>query len=113
MKADADTKPSSPAVRRQLADVILSVENVSLSFGGVKALRDVSFDVRKGEIRAIIGPNGAGKTSMLNVINGFYQPQQGVITFKDQQRKFMRPYVAATQGIARTFQNVALFKGMS
>ena len=63
-------------------EVLLSVENVSLSFGGVKALSDVSFDIRKGEIRAIIGPNGAGKTSMLNVINGFYQPQHGRITFR-------------------------------
>src|SRR5207342_855992 len=84
-----------------------------LSFGGVKALRDVSFDIRKGEVRAIIGPNGAGKTSMLNVINGFYHPQEGVITFKGQRRYDMRPYLAASQGIARTFQNVALFKGMS
>jgi branched-chain amino acid transport system ATP-binding protein len=58
-------------------EVLLAAENVSLAFGGVKALTDVSFDIRKGEIRAIIGPNGAGKTSMLNVINGFYHPQQG------------------------------------
>jgi len=72
-------------------EVLLSVENVSLSFGGIKALTDVSFDVRKGEIRAIIGPNGAGKTSMLNVINGFYQPQQGRITFKGRKRAKMRP----------------------
>ncbi|MEZ5852671.1 MAG: ABC transporter ATP-binding protein [Hyphomicrobiaceae bacterium] len=92
---------------------MLSVANVSLSFGGVKAITDVSFDIRKGEIRAIIGPNGAGKTSMLNVINGFYHPQEGVITFKGEKRSQMRPYVAASQGISRTFQNVALFKGMS
>ncbi len=94
-------------------EVLLAVEGVSLSFGGVKAITDVSFDIRKGEIRAIIGPNGAGKTSMLNVINGFYHPQQGRIAFKGETRKRMRPYVAASQGIARTFQNVALFKGMS
>jgi branched-chain amino acid transport system ATP-binding protein len=94
-------------------EVLLSVENVSLSFGGVRAIRDVSFDVRKGEVRAIIGPNGAGKTSMLNVINGFYQPQQGRITFKGETRAKMRPYDAAEGGIARTFQNVALFRGMS
>jgi len=94
-------------------EVLLSVENVSLSFGGIKALTDVSFDVRKGEIRAIIGPNGAGKTSMLNVINGFYQPQQGRITFKGRKRAKMRPYEAARGGIARTFQNVALFRGMT
>jgi branched-chain amino acid transport system ATP-binding protein len=94
-------------------DTLLAVEHVSLSFGGVKAITDVSFDIRKGEIRAIIGPNGAGKTSMLNVINGFYHPQKGQITFKGLTRSRMRPSVAARQGIARTFQNVALFKGMS
>ncbi len=92
---------------------LLKVDNVSLSFGGVKAIQDISFDVLKGEIRAIIGPNGAGKTSMLNVINGFYHPQQGTITFHGQVRRKMRPYMAATQGISRTFQNVALFAGMS
>ena len=94
-------------------DVLLAVEDVSLSFGGVKAVSDVSFDIRKGEIRAIIGPNGAGKTSMLNVINGFYHPQQGRITFKGETRARMRPYEAAEGGIARTFQNVALFRGMT
>lgn len=94
-------------------DVLLAVDHVSLSFGGVKAITEVSFDIRKGEIRAIIGPNGAGKTSMLNVINGFYHPQKGRITFKGLTRSRMRPSVAASQGIARTFQNVALFKGMS
>lgn len=94
-------------------DVLLAVDGVSLAFGGVKAITDVSFDIRKGEIRAIIGPNGAGKTSMLNVINGFYHPQHGRITFKGQTRQRMRPHVAAAQGIARTFQNVALFKGMT
>ncbi len=96
-----------------VGDVLLSVENVSLSFGGVKAVSDVSFDIRKGEIRAIIGPNGAGKTSMLNVINGFYTPQGGRITFKGQTRAKMRPHDAAHGGIARTFQNVALFRGMT
>ena len=94
-------------------EVLLAVEDVSLSFGGVKAIRDVSLDIRKGEIRAIIGPNGAGKTSMLNVINGFYRPQQGRITFKGKTRTKMRPHEAAAGGIARTFQNVALFRGMS
>ena len=94
-------------------DVLLAVENVSLAFGGIKAITDVSFDIRKGEIRAIIGPNGAGKTSLLNVINGFYHPQQGRITFKGRPRSAMRPYEAAVGGIARTFQNVALFKGMT
>ena len=93
--------------------VLLAVDNVTLRFGGVKALTDVSFDIRKGEIRAIIGPNGAGKTSMLNCINGFYYPSEGRITFKGETRRKMRPYVAARGGIARTFQNVALFKSMS
>jgi branched-chain amino acid transport system ATP-binding protein len=95
------------------SEVLLAVEDVSLSFGGVKAITGVSFDIRKGEIRAIIGPNGAGKTSMLNVINGFYHPQRGRITFKGRTRSRMRPYDAARGGIARTFQNVALFKGMT
>ncbi|HEU4659160.1 MAG TPA: ABC transporter ATP-binding protein [Pseudolabrys sp.] len=103
--------PSGPQIA--VGDVLLSVENVSLSFGGVNAVTDVSFDIRKGEIRAIIGPNGAGKTSMLNVINGFYHPQSGRITFKGKARGHMRPYDAAYGGIARTFQNVALFRGMT
>jgi branched-chain amino acid transport system ATP-binding protein len=104
----------APSGREVLAgEVLLAVENVSLAFGGVKAISDVSFDIRKGEIRAIIGPNGAGKTSLLNVINGFYQPQDGRITFRGETREKMRPHEAASGGIARTFQNVALFKGMS
>ena len=103
--------PTDPDVAA--GEVLLSLENVSLSFGGVKAISDVSFDIRKGEIRAIIGPNGAGKTSMLNVINGFYHPQRGRITFKGETRAEMRPYQAAHGGIARTFQNVALFRGMT
>ena len=97
----------------EAGDELLAVQNVSLRFGGVKAITDVSFNIKKGEIRAIIGPNGAGKTSMLNCINGFYHPQEGSITFKNEKRAKMRPHVAASQGIARTFQNVALFKGMS
>ncbi|MHA1524621.1 MAG: ABC transporter ATP-binding protein [Alphaproteobacteria bacterium] len=91
----------------------LKIENISLSFGGVHAIQNVSFGIKKGEIRAIIGPNGAGKTSMLNVINGFYQPQAGHITYKGRTRSRMRPNQAAQAGIARTFQNVALFRGMS
>ncbi len=112
--ANIGAAPAVAAVpSRRIGDVILTVENVVMRFGGVTAIKGVSFDVRKGEVRAIIGPNGAGKTSMLNVINGFYHPQEGTITFKGQKRSAMRPHVAATQGIARTFQNVALFKGMS
>lgn len=94
-------------------EVMLEVEHVSLSFGGVKAITDISFDIHKGEVRAIIGPNGAGKTSMLNVINGFYHPQEGTISWQGKVRRRMKPHEAAKSGIARTFQNVALFKGMS
>ncbi len=101
------------AQTRNIGDVILKIDNISLAFGGVKALSEVSFDVREHEIRAIIGPNGAGKSSMLNVINGVYHPQGGSITFKGITRKQMRPHEAAAQGIARTFQNIALFKGMT
>ena len=92
---------------------MLAVEDICLSFGGVQALSHVGFDVHEHEILAIIGPNGAGKSSMLNVINGFYHPQQGSITFKGVTRQIMRPHEAAAEGIARTFQNIALFKGMS
>ncbi len=98
---------------RNFEEEILSTHDISLSFGGVKAIQNVSFNIKRGEIRAIIGPNGAGKTSMLNVINGFYHPQEGMIRFKGKERRRMRPSIAASQGIARTFQNVALFKGMS
>ncbi|AJG17745.1 ABC transporter ATP-binding protein [Cupriavidus basilensis] len=98
---------------RQAGDVILDLQNISLAFGGVKALTDISFDVREHEIRAIIGPNGAGKSSMLNVINGVYHPQQGRIVFRGEERRKMHPTAAARQGIARTFQNIALFKGMT
>jgi branched-chain amino acid transport system ATP-binding protein len=98
---------------RTIGEVLLKLENISLSFGGVKALTDISFDVRAHEIRAIIGPNGAGKSSMLNVINGVYHPQQGTITFRGDVRRDMDPHEAAAHGIARTFQNIALFKGMS
>jgi branched-chain amino acid transport system ATP-binding protein len=104
---------AAAAPAQEAAETLLVVENVSLSFGGVRAIRDVSFDIRRGEIRAIIGPNGAGKTSMLNVINGFYHPQAGRITYKGATRRRMRPHHAAAQGVARTFQNVALFKGMT
>ncbi len=98
---------------RNIGGEILKVDNISLSFGVMKVLDDISFDVKQGEIRSIIGPNGAGKSSMLNVINGFYHPQEGSITFKGKTRKQMAPHVAASHGIARTFQNIALFKGMS
>ena len=92
---------------------LLRVDNISLSFGGVKALTDVSFDINRGEVRAIIGPNGAGKSSMLNVINGFYHPQVGDVWYAGSKRRNPKPHNIAYQGIARTFQNIALFKGMS
>ncbi len=97
----------------RMGDVLLAVDNISLRFGGIRALTEVSFDIRKGEIRAIIGPNGAGKSSMLNILNGFYRPQSGMITWKGQHLRCMQPYLAASTGIARTFQNIALFKGMT
>lgn len=99
--------------QNRIGEVLLSVDDISLSFGGVKALDNVGFDIRKGEIRAIIGPNGAGKSSMLNVINGFYHPNEGSITYKGTKRPEMRPDQSARQGIARTFQNIALFRGMT
>lgn len=98
---------------KQIGDVILDVKNISLSFGGVKALTDISFNVREHEVRAIIGPNGAGKSSMLNCINGVYTPQQGSITFRGQSFSHMDSHAVAVMGIGRTFQNLALFKGMS
>lgn len=97
----------------RIGGVMLEMSNISLSFGGVKALTDISFNVREHEIRAIIGPNGAGKSSMLNVINGVYSPQQGAITFDGHNFSKMNPRRAAEMGVARTFQNLALFKGMS
>ena len=93
--------------------MILDVKNISLAFGGVKALTDISFDVREHEVRAIIGPNGAGKSSMLNVINGVYAPQEGSITFRGKTFTHMNSRQVAEMGVARTFQNLALFKGMS
>jgi branched-chain amino acid transport system ATP-binding protein len=104
---------SRPALARRSGEVILDVQNISLAFGGVKALSDISFDVREHEIRAIIGPNGAGKSSMLNCINGVYRPQQGSITFRGKTFKHMNSRQVAEMGVARTFQNLALFKGMS
>lgn len=99
--------------QKKIGEVILDVKNISLRFGGVKALTDISFDVREHEVRAIIGPNGAGKSSMLNCINGVYQPQEGSISFRGQTFKHMNSRQVAEMGIARTFQNLALFKGMS
>ena len=93
--------------------ILLNVENVSLSFGGTTALRDVSYKVKKGEIRAIIGPNGAGKTSMLNCISGFYRPQHGRILFDGHDLTKVPTHKIASLGVARTFQNIALYTGLS
>ena len=94
-------------------DIILEVRDISLSFGGVQALSNISFNVRRGEIRSIIGPNGAGKSSMLNCINGAYKPQKGEVIFEGKNLRQVDPYDMAHHGVARTFQNLALFKGMS
>ena len=98
---------------RKIGDVILDVQNISLRFGGVKALSDISFNVREHELRAIIGPNGAGKSSLLNCINGVYAPQEGSITFRGQKFSHMNSRQVAEMGVARTFQSLAVFKGMS
>ncbi|MFH1650950.1 MAG: ABC transporter ATP-binding protein [Chloroflexota bacterium] len=103
----AESKPpAEPKVR-------IRIENLSLSFGGVKALTDISVDVRENEILAIIGPNGAGKTCLLNCINGFYKPQKGEIYFDGQRITRIRPDRAARLGLARTFQNIELYTGLS
>jgi len=98
---------------RKIGGVVMEMKNITLRFGGVEAIKNISFDIREGEIRAIIGPNGAGKSSMLNVISGFYHPQEGEVWYRGARRPAMKPYQIARQGIARTFQNIALFEGMS
>ena len=103
----------TPVADGRIGDVILDVQGISLAFGGIKALSDVSVDVREHEIRAIIGPNGAGKSSMLNCITGVYQPQHGSISFRGKTFRHMNSRQVAEMGVARTFQNLALFKGMS
>jgi len=98
---------------RKIGGVMMEMKNITLRFGGVVAIKDISFDIREGEIRAIIGPNGAGKSSMLNVISGFYNPQEGEVWYRGEKRPPMKPYQVARLGIARTFQNIALFEGMT
>ncbi len=98
---------------RQIGGVLMELRNITLRFGGVVAIKDISFDIREGEIRAIIGPNGAGKSSMLNIISGFYTPSEGELWYKGAKRPSMKPYEVARMGVARTFQNIALFEGMS
>jgi branched-chain amino acid transport system ATP-binding protein len=98
---------------RTIGATLMDMRNITLRFGGVEAIKNISFDIREGEIRAIIGPNGAGKSSMLNVISGFYVPQEGEVWFRGAKRPPMKPFQVARLGIARTFQNIALFEGMS
>jgi branched-chain amino acid transport system ATP-binding protein len=107
------TQGYTTADGRKIGGMLMEMRNITLRFGGVVAIKDISFDIREGEIRAIIGPNGAGKSSMLNVISGFYVPSEGEVWFRGQKRPQMKPYQVAQQGIARTFQNIALFRGMS
>ena len=103
----------SPKVTDGDNNVKIKIENLSLSFGGVRALIDISLDVRDNEILAIIGPNGAGKTCLLNCINGFYKPQKGEIYYEGQRITRIRPDKAAKRGLARTFQNIELYTGLS
>jgi branched-chain amino acid transport system ATP-binding protein len=105
--------PTTTPDGRTIGGTVLDLRNITLRFGGVEAIKNISFDIREGEIRAIIGPNGAGKSSMLNVISGFYVPQEGEVWFRGERRPPLKPYQVARQGIARTFQNIALFEGMS
>jgi branched-chain amino acid transport system ATP-binding protein len=95
------------------SEPLLEAREVSLGFGGLLALNEVSLKIRPGEILGIIGPNGAGKTSLLNVINGVYHPQKGRIFFEGRDRTKYRPHQVAAQGVARTFQNLGLFRGMT
>ena len=108
-----ESVPPAPPKGRKIGGPLMEIEHVTLRFGGVTALEDVTFDILEGEIRAIIGPNGAGKSSMLNVINGFYHPEEGEIRFRGELRPSMPSHRIAHQGIARTFQNIALFRGMT
>ena len=113
MNAQAPETGYVTADGRQIGGVLMEMKNITLRFEGVKAITDISFDIREGEIRSIIGPNGAGKSSMLNVISGFYIPQEGEVWYRGARRPQMKPYQVARMGIARTFQNIALFDGMS
>ena len=111
--AAAGAEPYVTPDGRKIGGVLMDLRNITLRFGGGTAIKDISFNIREGEIRAIIGPNGAGKSSMMNVMSGFYIPQEGEVWFRGEKRPQMRPYKVARLGLARTFQNIALFDGMS
>ena len=111
MSADASAVTTPDG--RTIGGVLMEMRNITLRFGGVVAIKDISFDIREGEVRAIIGPNGAGKSSMLNIISGFYTPSSGEVWYKGEKRPPMKPYEVARMGVARTFQNIALFEGMT
>jgi branched-chain amino acid transport system ATP-binding protein len=113
MTLDEQTVPEAGAAPAPRREPLLHVDDITVRFGAVQALSDVSVDIFRGEIVAIIGPNGAGKTTLINVISGFYHPQQGRILFEGKDRTQLKPYDVAALGVARTFQNVALFKGMT
>src|SRR5216683_3049440 len=113
MTLDEQTVPEAGAAPAPRREPLLHVDDITVRFGAVQALSDVSVDIHRGEIVAIIGPNGAGKTTLINVISGFYHPQQGRILFEGKDRTQLKPYDVAALGVARTFQNVALFKGMT
>jgi branched-chain amino acid transport system ATP-binding protein len=113
VKTKSKKKIMTQSRKFKIGKPILEVKNISLSFGGVKAITNISFDVLEHEIRALIGPNGAGKSSLLNCINGIYKPQEGKILFKGEVLDKITPNIIAQKGISRTFQNLALFKRMS
>ncbi|ETX28491.1 ABC transporter ATP-binding protein [Roseivivax isoporae] len=108
-----DSSGHPAAGGRRVGGVLMEMRNITLRFGGVVAINDISFDIREGEIRAIIGPNGAGKSSMLNIVSGFYVPSEGQVLYRGRERPPMKPYEVARTGVARTFQNIALFEGMT
>ena len=113
VKTKSKKKIMTQSRKFKIGKPILEVKNISLSFGGVKAITNISFNVLEHEIRALIGPNGAGKSSLLNCINGIYKPQEGQILFKGEVLDKITPNIIAQKGISRTFQNLALFKRMS
>jgi len=105
--------PNLESSKSNIRQTKIQIRDLFLTFGGVKALSDISLDIKDNEILAIIGPNGAGKTSILNCINGFYKPQRGEIYFEDQRITRIRPDKVAKLGISRTFQNIELYSGLS